>query len=220
MSKIYIKRFKELEGQLTPHIVLSLGLQASGTPQNSQSIAADFLLNWSVKAKNLIVRSCGEESQHFKAFEKAEKFHVNDNNSSVLRRISAIFLAAKEDFEGGYVSSLRSLIQAEVFDDELEQAKELLVSGYKTAAAVIAGTVLESTLRSICIERAIPIGKMDKMNADLTKLGTHNSLIQKKITALAAIRNSAAHGNSSEFTAADVESMIEDVRRYIEQQFS
>lgn len=220
MSKIYIKRFKELEGQLTPHIVFSLGLQASGTSQNSQSIASDFLLNWSVKAKNLIVRSCGEDSQHFKAFEKAEKFHLTDTSSSVLRRVSAIFLAAKEDFEGGYVSSIRSLIQAEVFDDELEQAKELFAGGYTTAAAVIAGTVLESTLRSMCIERGIPLGKMDKMNAELTKTGAHNALIQKKITAIAAIRNSAAHGNSSEFTSADVASMIEDIRRYVEQQVS
>lgn len=220
MSQLYIKRYKELESQLTPHIVLSLGFQASGTTQSAQSIASDFLLNWSVKAKNLIANSCGEDSQHFKAFEKAEKRHINDTNSSALRRLSAVFLAAKEDFEGGYVKSIRSLIQAAVFDDELEQARELLDSGYITAAAVIAGTVLETTLRSLCNSQCIPNGKLDKMNADLAKAGVHNTLIQKKITAMAAIRNSAAHGKAEEFSAADVQSMIEDIRRYIEQQVS
>ena len=53
------------------------------------------------------------------------------------------------------------------------------------------------------------------MNADLTKSGQYNSLVQKKITALAAIRNSAAHGNESEFATADVKSMIEDVERLV-----
>jgi hypothetical protein len=134
--------------------------------------------------------------------------------------LSAVFLAAKEDFEGGYVKSIRSLIQAEVFDDELEQAKELLDCGYTTAAAVVAGTVLETTLRSLCNSQNIPNGKLDKMNADLAKAGIHNTLIQKKITAMAAVRNSAAHGKNEEFSGADVQSMIEDIRRYIEQQVS
>jgi hypothetical protein len=217
MSNILKRRFKELEDQLTPHIVFSIGFQAVGAEQNQQSVAADFLLNWSVKAKNLIVNSCGENSQHFKAFEKSQKYVMGDNNFSVLRRLAAVFLAAKEDFEGGYVKSIRSLIQAEVFDDELEQATELLNSGYLSAAAVVSGTVLESTLRTLCTTQNIPVGKMDKMNADLAKAGTHNMLVQKKITAIAAVRNSAAHGKPEEFTRADVQSMIEEVRRYVEQ---
>ena len=109
------------------------------------------------------------------------------------------------------------MIQAEVFDDELEQATELLNSGYHSAAAVISGTVLESTLRSQCLAQNIPLGKLDKMNADLTKAGVYNSLVQKRITAMAAVRNSAAHGKNNEFTSADVKSMIDEVRRYIEQ---
>jgi hypothetical protein len=55
----------------------------------------------------------------------------------------------------------------------------------KFAAAVIAGTVLETALRQLCL---------DRMNADLAKAGVYNSLMQKRITALAAIRNRAAHG--------------------------
>lgn len=217
MSRILIRRFKELEEQLAPYMALSFGLQVSGLAETKQSVAADFLLNWSVKAKNIIANSCGEDSQHFKAFEKAQKHTSLDNIFSVLRRLAAVFLAAKEDFEGGYVKSFKSLIQAEVFDDELEQATELLNSGYHSAAAVIAGTVLESTLRTQCLGQGIPLGKLDKMNADLAKAGIYNSLVQKRITAMAAVRNSAAHGKNSDFTSADVKSMIDDVRRYIEQ---
>lgn len=80
---------------------------------------------------------------------------------------------------------------------------------------MIAGAVLETTLRNLCDANAVAHGKLDKMNADLAKAGVHNALIQKKITALAAIRNSAAHGKSSEFTKDDVENMITEVNRYV-----
>jgi hypothetical protein len=52
------------------------------------------------------------------------------------------------------------------------------------------------------------------MNADLAKAGAYNSLVQKRITALAAIRNSAAHGRPQDFTKDDVAAMITDVERF------
>lgn len=129
--------------------------------------------------------------------------------------MKAVFLAAKEDFEGGYLLSVRSLVQAEMFDSQLEQAEELFKSGYITAAAVIAGVVLETTLRELCDRSSIAHGKLDKMNADLAKAGIYNKLTQKRITALADIRNSAAHGKPEEFTDQDVLDMIRDVTKFV-----
>jgi hypothetical protein len=130
-------------------------------------------------------------------------------------RLKSIFSAAKEDFFSGYLSSVKVLVQAEVFDSELEQASELLSSGYCTAAAVIAGVVLETALRDLCDRNGIPHGKLDKMNADLAKASAYNMLNQKRITALADIRNNAAHGKTSQFTDQDVDNMIKDVRRFL-----
>ncbi|MGG6240079.1 DUF4145 domain-containing protein [Nodosilinea sp. AN01ver1] len=132
-----------------------------------------------------------------------------------MKRLKAIFLAAKEDFEGGYLSSMRALVQAEVFDSELEQANELLNSGYFTAAAVVAGVLLETALRELCEKEGISVGKLDKMNADLAKAGVYNKLIQKRITALADIRNSAAHGKVNEFVEQDVTDMIRYVSLFL-----
>ena len=53
------------------------------------------------------------------------------------------------------------------------------------------------------------------MNVDLTKRGIYNSLIQKRITALAGIRNSAAHGKTEEFNKDDVKSMINEIERFV-----
>jgi len=121
------------------------------------------------------------------------------------------------------LTSAKTLVQAEVFDSELEQATELQRAGYNAAAAVIAGTVLETTIRKICDNHQIAQGKqdkLDKLNADLVKAGIYNSLVQKRVTALAAVRNSAAHGKVDEYRAEDVTSMIDEVARFVEQHLS
>ena len=107
------------------------------------------------------------------------------------------------------------LVQAEVFDSELEQANELLGSSYSIAAAVIAGVVLETALRELCYTEGISPGKLDKINADLAKAGVYNQLRQKRITALADIRNSATHGKPNKFTKQDVTNMIRDIGHFL-----
>ena len=53
------------------------------------------------------------------------------------------------------------------------------------------------------------------MNADLAKKGIYNKLQQKRITTLADIRNSAAHGKEDEFTHDDVNNMIREVEQFL-----
>ena len=215
MIKLYEKRFEELEAQIID-IESTQQQKYSECSGNYIHIDSNLLLNWNVKAKNLLVSVCGEKSQHFTSFIEAEKPIGYDNSLNILYRIKAVFLAAKEDFEGGYLNSVKNIIQAEVFDNELEQASELLTSGYKSAAAVIAGVVLETTIRNLCLAQSIELGKLDKMNADLVKSGYYNGLTQKRVTSLAAIRNSAAHGKPDDFTTSDVKAMIEDIQRFVE----
>jgi len=179
-----------------------------------EHVDAEQLLNWCVKTRNLISNACGRESEHYKSFVAAEEPSSFSGNYENLKSLRAVFTAAHEDFKGGYLISVRNLVQAEIADSELDQARELHKSGYISAAAVVAGVVLETTLRTLCDAQGLSHGRLDKMNADLAKAGQYNSLMQKRVTALAAIRNSAAHGSTSDFTAADVFSMIADVERF------
>ena len=214
MTKIFKRRFSELESQV-------ISIEATKQRRHSEysgsydHIDDNLILNWQVKVKNLLSNLCGEGSQHFTAFIEAGKASSFTSNYTILQQMKAVFMAAKEDFEGGYLNSVRNLVQAEVFDNELDQAKELLGSGYAAAAAVIAGTVLETTLRNMCSDNGLPLSKLDKMNADLTKQGVYNNLIQKRITALAGVRNSAAHGKTEEFNKDDVHSMINEIERFV-----
>ncbi|MGY4398211.1 hypothetical protein ACVWZA_003415 [Sphingomonas sp. UYAg733] len=135
-----------------------------------------------------------------------------------MRQVKAVFEAAREDFEGGYLNSVRTLIQSEVFDNELEQARELLNGGYFPAAAVIAGVVLENTLRQLCDNHQIDRGNLNKMNADLAKVAQYNKLKAKQVTAWADIRNNAAHGHYDQFSRGDVADMIEKIEAFVADQ--
>jgi len=92
-------------------------------------IESTALLNWQVKVRHLLIAVSGADSQHFKLFVKAEEPSMYTTDYDLFQRMHAVFLAAKEDYEGGYLHSIRDLIQAAVFDSELEQAEELHAAG-------------------------------------------------------------------------------------------
>ncbi|GBE56060.1 hypothetical protein BMS3Bbin16_00258 [archaeon BMS3Bbin16] len=103
----------------------------------------------------------------------------------------------------------------EISEDVLEQAEELLKSGYKDLACVLAGVALETSLKDLCSRHGIKHGRLNKMNADLRKADAYNVGMQKQITAWAHHRNKAAHGEWGEYTSEDVKYMIRGVRRFI-----
>jgi len=213
MIKVIKKRFSELADQLTD-VEKTMQAKYGEFSGRYEHVDPEKFLNWCVKARSLIANACGKELEHYKSFVKAEEPKSYPGNYENLKELRAVFTAAREDFEGGYLISIRNLVQAEIADSELDQARELHQSGYVSAAAVVAGVVLETTLRTLCDSHGIAHGKLDKMNADLAKASQYNVLMQKRITALAAIRNSAAHGKPGDFTADDVGAMIADVERF------
>lgn len=221
MAKILKSYFSDLDSDLSSQLKMAginsiFSVLASEDEKRifKNNIVDDFILSWTVRAKNLLARSCGEHSYYFRSFADAAVYGAGDSSFSVLKRLAAIFYAAKKDYEKGYALPIDALVRAEIFGDELEQAEELLRSGYVAPAAVIAGIVLETTVRGICDRNNIQQGKVEKMSVELTKAGLHTLNDQKKITALYGIRNSAAHGGN-DFSAENVESMIADVKVYI-----
>ena len=173
----------------------------------------NLLLQWEIQVEDLFTKVVDKESIYYKQFK--EKKESTYNEYSIFQDLKVIFLTFKNDYKKGYLSSIKTLVQAEVFESQLEQSQELLDNGYKLASAVIAGIVLETGLREICSRENILHGKLDKMNADLAKKGIYNKLQQKRITALADIRNSAAHGKDNEFTKEDVQKMIRDIEDFL-----
>ena len=210
----FAQRFQELSDQLKQVEGTKSGEQTHMGGSSHTHIDEDLILNWAVKARNLVSNACGKESEHYAALVEAGEVQSCGDSPTRLKRMGAVFLAAREDFEGGYLNSIRNLVQAELAGGELDQARELSGSGYHAAAAVVAGVVLENALRSLCAKQGLPAGSMERMNADLAKAGEYNVLVQKRVTSLAAVRNSAAHGKSGEYTSEDVKSMISEIERF------
>ena len=155
----------------------------------------------------------GESSAHYTHFEK--DFTGYDFWESSFKALLAILSAAKEDYEGGYLFNLRSLVKAEVLTDTTEQANALLTSGYKDPACVVVGISLEVAIKEIAAQHGIASGKLDKMNADLCKVGVYNVAKQKQVTAWADLRNKAPHGDWAAYNEADVQDMLTGVERFI-----
>ena len=231
MNKVILRRFKELEDEMNAvedtkytEIKTRSSIKAAfhGTDEKETYEYVDFdnqsFLKWYIKIKSFMVDIKGKNSEYYQKLMEIEKEDISD--LSLFNSTKIIFIALKEDYEKGYLSSIETLVQAEVFESQLEQAEELLKNGYILASAVIAGVVLETAIRELCTQENITHDTLNKMNADLTKAGVYNKLQQKRITALADIRNSAAHGKPEKFTKEDVKMMIRDIEQFLATQLS
>jgi hypothetical protein len=174
----------------------------------SDFVDAQLANRWFTRSLSLISRCIGPESEHYCAMKR----HFTDHPKwPHVEQSYGILLAARDDYASGALFEIRSLVAAEIFDDLLEQGQALLQGGYKGPAAVVVGAVLEDALRKLCAKHSIELPekpKLDAMNANLAKANIYNVLTQKKITALAGIRNDAAHGKWDSFSPADVEGMV------------
>jgi hypothetical protein len=168
------------------------------------------------QSMNLVRRACGENSDHYKQLTQLATGKDSDN-SFYFVHCYGVVVAARRDFELGLLFEIRSLITAEVLEDFLIQAEYLLKNGYYIPAASLAGAVLEDTLRKLGEKKGIAIPektKIDSLNSELARNDVYDKLIQKRITALADIRNNADHGHFDKFSKEDVEDMLKWIIRF------
>jgi hypothetical protein len=136
-----------------------------------------------------------------------------------------ILKAAKDESNKGWFVTVKGIISAEIFSDFLEMADYLLSEGYKDAAAVMIGSVLEEHLRQLCNKHGIPIeiiknGKKEPkkaatLNDELAGKSVYNKLDQKQVTAWLDLRNKAAHGKYNGYEKEQVELMHQGVMDFM-----
>ncbi len=141
-------------------------------------------------------------------------------NATCLKYLPGILAALRSDVDGGFLQSVTELIHAGVFSDFLQMADYLLDEGYKEAAAVLVGGVLEEQLRKLASRNGLPIvvgsrpSKADQLNADLARANVYSMLYQKNITAWLDLRNKAAHGKHTEYPKEQVVLMLSGVQDF------
>jgi len=214
LDKLIRKRFTELEKKAEAiSATRQFAFRHTHNRTEYHKIPSAAFRAWGTSVLNLLQRAFGEDSVHYQNFHEHYKQFTEWEYE--FKDCRAIFQASKEDYEGGYLFNVRALVKAEVLDDALEQATELVSAGYKDPACVLAGVALETTLKEMCVREGIPLGKLDRMNVGLRKAGIYNLAKQKQITAWADLRNKAAHGEWAEYNEADVRDFIEGVKRFI-----
>lgn len=183
------------------------------------------LMSITARGGQQITRLYGSDSHYFQMFNNAtqtQSFHIMHSNWYLhVSDVVGILKAVEHDIKSGLLSDFRSLIQAEIFADILEMAEHLHREGYKDAAAVLLGAVLEDSLRKVADANGVSTlnskGKpltIDPLNAMLAKQGVYNALVQKQITSWANLRNDAAHGHFGKYDADQVQQMLLFVQKF------
>ena len=175
--------------------------------------------SWVTRLGQLVRHLYGEYSQHFESYTSALKtphfYNLHSSYNSHFSQMLGVVTAIKHDIDNGLLINFKTLIQADIFADFLEMGEYLLNGGYKDAAAVIIGSVLEDGLRKLAEKNKISItndyGKaltIEPLNNELAKKEVYSKLIQKQITSWAHIRNKAAHGEFNEYNKEQVHMML------------
>ena len=208
---------QEIEELVSTGEKLVADASGSGLPLGHERVQE--LASITARGGQLIARLYGSDSLYFQRFKTStQDKDFNIMFSRYYRHVAdvvGIFKAVEHDIKSGMLTNFRSLIQAEIFADFLEMAEHLYREGYKDAAAVLLGAVLEDSLRKIAGEKGVDIlnskGKpltIDPLNVELAKKGVYNALVQKQITSWANLRNDAAHGHFAKYDSAQVQQML------------
>ena len=107
---------------------------------------------------------------------------------------------------------IKQLLQADVFDSEIDSAKELCKKGFYRAAGAICGVVIEKHLSEVCTQHQIKVAKKNPGINDYNELLKSNNVIDipvwRNIQRLADLRNMCDHHKDVEPTKDNIEELI------------
>lgn len=139
---------------------------------------------------------------------------------SLLDQQIAIVEAVNRRFESS-LFDIKQLVQADLFDSELDTARGLLKAGYNRASGAIAGVVLEGHLKQVCDKHSLQkkSGTISVLNDTLKAAGIIDLAQSRHIQFLGDIRNKCSHKNSTEPTQLEVEDLLGGVDKVIKTTF-
>ena len=113
---------------------------------------------------------------------------------------------------------IKQMVQADVFDSELEAADNLARNGFSRAAGSLAGVVLEKHLGQVAANHSIPFKKQNPTISDfndaLKENGTLDVPTWRQIQRLGDIRNLCSHNKEREPTKEEIKELITGVEKF------
>ena len=212
INELINQRFTELENMMN-------GIKAYGSP-GREEIRNEIWEEWATSVLNLIGRSLGDNSIHFKNFQTIYERHQGFKGT--FEQAKGVFLAAKHDYEGGYAFELESALSGLILEDFVILAKATLHDGNKDVAAVLASAALEDALKRYARKNELNVD--DKVMQEVVSALKSKSLVsgaQKSLLdTMPKLRDYAMHANWDKLTKEDVGSIIGFVEQFLHSHFS
>ena len=137
------------------------------------------------------------------------------NQNSILNSAKARFKSSLFD--------IQEVMQADIFDSELDAAKELCKKGFIRGAGAIAGVVLETHLAHVSAQHDLKSRKKNSTISDLNQILKDNEIIDlpkwRFIQHLGDLRNLCDHKKERDPTKNDISELIEGVGKVIKTVF-
>jgi hypothetical protein len=152
------------------------------------------------------------EAQRVLGFREARALYELGNLTKALRA----------DYAAGAITTVQELLHAELFDDFLAMAENLVGEGYYVAAAVLAGTVLEKHAHKLAVKIGVSLHddqdrqkSMETLGIELRKAQAISEPERKILQAWYGQRTEAAHGRPENVVEQEVRSMIPGIRDFM-----
>jgi hypothetical protein len=127
-----------------------------------------------------------------------------------------ILSSARERFKS-VLFDIKDIVQADLFDTELETAKELNKKGFTRAAGAVAGVVLEKHLAHVCSSHQIKIRKanpsISEFNQSLKDNDVTDTATWRFIQHLGDIRNLCDHHKDREPKKDEIDEYITGIMK-------
>lgn len=189
---------------------------------NYEVVDMSVMVNWTTKCVNVLNIILPRNSPNRNVIEAFQKYR--QPGPGLVHQLVGQLSAVRDDFRDGFLDDAWSMLVAEVSADYLAQSDALLQEGYYVPAAVLAGAVLEASLRTLCdredppISTVMPNGRRKTLSVyidDLKKAGVYNEARAKELRAWSAIRNHAAHGEFDQFSEEQVSNMLAGIQSFL-----
>ena len=159
-----------------------------------------------------------------------EDYMLGITLSQYSKEANNVFIRRKFEIQYQIVSSLtdrldsslfeiKQMVEADMFDSEIDAATMLADNGFLRGAGAICGVVLEKHLKSVALSHGLKIAKKAPSINDLNELLKNNDVIDvaqwRHIQFLGDLRNMCDHDKKPEPTKANLDDLISGVQKVL-----